>query len=229
MAELPQTRDLPTSAEGYERARVDEAFAEFAERVRELEHVAAELRSELKTLRADRTAPRPRVEPEAWPDTDFAPSSDWIAAVPAPAPHSLTVPRIVLEAAFLLLVGLLAGLADLSAPRIVLLMAGAWVLVALAEWAAAAKRARWHLDEIAPARELTGAAASESTGPWDMPIVEATVVDESESESKTVVTKLAEGDAPEVSTESAPPQPRRGRWRWRRGPAEAGAADSGEA
>ena len=184
MAELPHTRDLPTSAEGYERARVEEAFAEFAERVRELETVAADLRAELRTLRADRAAAPPPapVEHERWPGTGYGPSPDWIAAVPAPLPRAPAIPRIALEAGFLLLVGLLAGLADLSVTRIVLVMAGAWTLVALAEWAAAAKRSRWHLDEVAPARELSEAAASESTGPWDAPIVEATVIDESESE-----------------------------------------------
>jgi hypothetical protein len=225
MAELPHTRDLPTSAEGYERARVDEAFAEFADRVRELETVAAELRAELKTLRAERAA-APRFEPEVWPQAEFAPSPDWIAAVPAPIPHAFRVPRILLEAGFLLLVGLLAGLADLGATRIVLVMAAAWVLVALAEWAAAVKRARWHLDEIAPAREVAG-GGGESTGPWDMPIVEATVVDESESESNTVVTKLP-GDEPEATDAPADAQPRRSRWRRRRSPADSGAVDPTE-
>jgi hypothetical protein len=235
MAELPQTRDLPTSAEGYERARVDEAFAEFAERVHELETVAADLRAELQTLRAERTAPRPamppRVEAESWPGTGFSPSPDWIAAVPAPLPHGLRIPRLVLEGLFLLLVGLFAGLADLSAERIVVVMAVAWVLVALAEWAAAATRARWQLDEVAPPREA-GTADSESTGPWDVPVVEATVVDESESESKTVVTKLPT----DLGAEQEPAAPaeqvteeRRRFWRRRRGAADAGGADPGEA
>jgi hypothetical protein len=109
-------------------------------------------------------------------------------------------------------------------------MASAWVLVALAEWAAAAKRARWHLEEVAPSRDLAE-VASESTGPWDVPIVESTVVDESESESKTVVTKLpAQASEPDVPTDAEPaPEPHRGRWRWRRRPAEAGAADPWEA
>jgi hypothetical protein len=234
MAELPHTRDLPTSPEGYERARVEEAFAEFAERVHELETVAAELRSELQTLRAERTAARPAMPPapetESWPGTGFAPSPDWIAAVPAPIPQGLTIPRVVLEGAFLLLVGLFAGLADLSAERIVLIMAVAWALVALAEWAAAARRARWHLEEVAAPREVA-AADAESTGPWDVPIVEATVVDESGSESKTVVTKPPSDAPAEEQTGIQPEQPtgeQRRFWRRRR-PAEAGAADPREA
>jgi hypothetical protein len=235
MTELPQTRDLPTSAEGYERARVEEAFAEFAERVQELETVAADLRAELQTLRAERVAVRPpmppRVEAESWPGTGFTPSPDWIAAVPAPVPHGFHVPRVVLEGVFLLLVGLFAGLANLSAEKIVVVMAVAWALVALAEWAAATTRARWQLDEVAAPRE-TGTAAAETTGPWDVPVVEATVVDQSESESKTVVTKLpgepGAEDPPAVAAEQATEERRRF-WRRRRSPAEAGAADPWEA
>jgi hypothetical protein len=230
MTKLPRTGDLPHSAEGYERARVEEAFAEFAERVRELETVAAELRAELKTLRAERAAPPARFEHESWPDAGFAPSPDWVGAVPAPIVRGIAVPRLLLEGAFLLLVGLLAGLADLSATRIVLVMAAAWALVALAEWAAATKRARWRLDAIAPALEPADAAASESTGPWDVPIVEATVVDESESESKTIVTKLpVDQSEPDAEAEAASVvTPRRGLRLWRRRPAEAGAADPWE-
>jgi hypothetical protein len=230
MTKLPQTGDLPHSAEGYERARVEEAFAEFAERVRALETVAAELRTELKTLRAERVAPA-RFEHESWPGAGFTPSPDWVAAVPAPISRAPAVPRLALEGAFLILVGLLAGIADLSPTRIVLVMAAAWALVALTEWVAAAKRARWHLDEIAPSLEAADATPSESTGPWDVPIVEATVIDESKSESKTVVTKLPTDQSErDTSIEAAPANtPGRSLRRWRRRPAEAGAADPWEA
>jgi len=196
MAELPQTDTLPHAEEGFDPARVEEAFATFAERVRELESVASELRSELRSLRAERTAPA-GFEDEDWPaETGFAggnlPSADWVAAVPPPLAHDVTVPRLAVEGAFLLLVALLAGLADLGAGWIVLVMAVAWGLTALAEWAAAAKRSRWRLDEIAPAVVLPGPDAADSTGPWDMPVVESTAIDAPApaSESKTVVTKL---------------------------------------
>lgn len=216
MENLPQTGDLPHSAEGYEPARVEEAFAQFAERVRELESVASDLHAELDRLRADRAAPAP-FEEEVWPD-GVAPSPDWVSAVPAPLARPPAVPRLAVEGAFLLLVGILAGVADLSAAWIVLVMAVAWVLVALAEWAALAKRARWRLDEIAPALDSADAAASETTGPWAAPIVEATVIEDSESESKTVVTKLPPpGDPVNESSET----PRRGLGRLRRRPKEA--------
>ena len=233
MSKLPQTDDLPQATEGYDPARVEEAFATFADRVRELESVAAELRNELQSLRADRARPV-RVPDEVWPSEDVGAyaSPDWVAAVPSPLQRGFPVPRLALEAVFLLLTGLFAGLADLSTAWIVLVMAVAWSLVALAEWAAATKRSRWRLDEIAPPLD---AGAADTTGPWDMPVIEATVIDEGpDPESRTMVTKLpaepdlADADAEGEPEAAAPPQRRRG-LRRRKQPAETGAADPWEA
>ena len=230
MSKLPQTEDLPRAGEGYDPARVEEAFSAFAERVQELEAVAGELRAELRSLRAERAAP-PRLDDERWPASPVTnPSPDWVAAVPSPLQRGFTVPRLVLEGAFLLLVALFAGLADLSTEWIVVVMVAAWTLVVLSEWAAAAKRARWHLDEIAPP---LAAEAAETTGPWDMPIVQATVVESGpDPESKTIVTKLP-ADPDEKGKEdtdvSAPAPKRRRGLRRRKQPAEAGAADPWEA
>ena len=231
MSKLPQTDDLPRAGEGYDAARVEEAFNAFADRVRELEAVAGELRAELTSLRAERSAPPPvRFDDEQWPaDPGAHPSPDWVAAVPPPLARGFTVPRLALEALFLLLVALFAGLADLSTEWIVLVMVAAWTLVVLSEWAAAAKRARWHLDEIAPPLEV---AAADTTGPWDMPIVQATVVESGpDPESKTIVTKLPADPAVEeqpVGETTQTPKRRRGLLR-RKQPAEAGAADPWEA
>lgn len=234
MSKLPQTDELPHAGEVYDPARVEEAFATFAERVRELEAVASELRAELHALRSER--PPTRLDDEAWPAEPRAPfaSPDWVAAVPPPLQRGVAVPRLALEAGFLLLAGLFAGLADLSTAWIVLVMTAAWGLVALAEWAAAARRARWRLDEIAA--PLEAAEAAETTGPWDMPVVEATVVDAGpDPESKTVVTKLPAEPEP---FESEPPEPeapvqetaKRRRRFFRRGrDGEAAAADPWEA
>lgn len=236
MTNLPQTDDLPHAGEGYDPARVEEAFAAFAERVRELESVASELRAELQSLRAER--PATRFVDEDWPadpglpHAGFVPSPDWVAAVPPPLTRAFAVPRLALEGAFLLAVAVLAGIADLGAAWIVLVMAAAWALVALAEWAAAAKRARWRLDEIAPPLAVPGTAA-DTTGPWDMPVVGATAIDTPAvaSESKTIVAKLP-ADPVESPAEPEPepgPAPKRGFRLRRRKPAEATAADPWEA
>ena len=227
MSKLPQTDDLPVSG-----ARLEEALGAFADRVRELEAVAGELRAELQSLRAERSAPM-RFDQERWPAEPGAnPSPEWVAAVPAPLARGFTVPRLALEGAFLLLVGLAAGLADLSATWIVLVMAAAWALVAVSEWAAAAKHARWRLDEIAPPLD---ADAADTTGPWDMPVVGATVVESApDPESRTIVTTLPvdpDEQEPEDAAEPEPepaPKSRLG-LRRRKQPAEAGAADPWEA
>lgn len=215
MTELPRTEDPPRSEEGIDPARVEEAFGAFADRVRELESVAGELRSELRALRRERAARTPSAAPaphvlddEAWPvEPGTLAAPDWIAAVPPPALRPVTIPRLVLEGVFLLLVALFAGLAGLSAGWIVLLMAIAWALVALSEWAAAAKRARWRLDEI-PEPVAEAGDAGESTGPWSMPVVHATVVAPPEgSEDHTVVAKLPEApDEADAEPETSPPE-----------------------
>ena len=224
MSKLPRTDELPHAEEGFDPARVEEAFATFADRVRELESVASELRAELHSLRAERSAPS-RFEDEDWPaDTGLAggadPAADWVATVPPPLARAVKVPRLALEGAFLLLVAVLAGLADLEPAWIVLVMVVAWAIVALAEWAAAAKRSRWRLDEIAPPVAVPGPDAADSTGPWDMPVVESTAVDSPEpaSESNTIVAKLPENASGR----------RLGLRRRRKQPAEATAADPWE-
>src|SRR3954449_8942772 len=67
-------------------------------------------------------------------------------------------PRFILEAAFLLLLAVGTGLADLSTRTIVIVMAVAWALVAAIEWIAWRERARyleqgpyaWRADRLAP-------------------------------------------------------------------------------
>lgn len=232
--DLPEAGELPQAPAGYDPARVEEAFAAFADRVRELEDVASELRAELRSLRAERSAPRtPRADPEQWPVDPGEASPDWVASVPAPLVRADPIPRLVLEGAFLLLVALFAGLADLSVAWIVLVMALAWALVVAGEWAAAVRRAHWRLDEVAPP---LGEPAAETTGPWDMPIVEATVVEAGpDAESQTIVTRLpSEPEEPEEpaadeAVESAPPKRRLRLRRRQRQPAESGSPDPWEA
>ncbi len=192
MSELPRTDDLPRAEDGYDADRVEEAFSAFAARVRDLEDVASELRDEVRALRSERRAP---VDDEDWPDADgrpaFAPSPEWIASVPPPLARPFAIPRLAVETAFLLAVALLAGLANLGAAWIVLVMSAAWALVALAEWSAAARRARWRLDEIAPPVAASGSPDGETTGPWNMPVVEATAIAlPDDSESRTVIATL---------------------------------------
>ena len=235
MSKLPQTDELPHADEGFDPARVEEAFATFANRVRELESVASELRAELRSLRAERTAPG-RSDDEDWPvEAGLAgrelPSPDWVATVPPPFARGVTVPRLAIEGAFLLLVaaprrpgrsrrrldrardGRLRGGSSLSrsGPPLPSARAGASM-----RW-----RRRWRCR----------ADASDSTGPWDMPVVESTAIasEATASESKTIVTKLPAGPVERRASPEAPEpeqETRRGR---RRKAAEQTAADPWEA
>jgi hypothetical protein len=238
MGKLPRAEELPRTEDGYDAARVEEAFASFAERVRELESVAGELRAELRSLRSERAGAGRAAQPfddEMWPvepGRNLGPAPRWISSVPAPVVRPLTIPRILLEGAFLLLVALFAGLADLSTAWIALVMAAAWALVALSEWAAAAKRSRWRLDEVAAPLELPGEQAGESTGPWNLPVIEATAVELPEvSESHTVVAPLPEPPTEEDPGETieSPVEPTAGRFRLLRRRKPEPAADPWEA
>lgn len=226
MRKPPQADELPRTEAGYDAARVEEAFAAFDDRVRELESLASELRAELKAVRAERTAPE-RFDDEDWPAearlaNGLGPARDWVTAVPPPFARGTAVPRLLAEGAFLLVVALLAGLADLAAPWIVLVMAVAWALVALTEWVAAAKRAAWRLGEIPPPADTETAA---DTGPWDVPVVEATVVESGpDPESQTIVARLPV--QAEEAVPAAEPTPKRRRFRRRKRSAEASADDS---
>ena len=89
MSKLPQTDELPHADEGFDPARVEEAFATFADRVRELESVAvrASRRAALAAGRADRSRPlrgrglarRGRLAGGG------PPSADWVASRAAAA------------------------------------------------------------------------------------------------------------------------------------------------
>ena len=123
MSELPWTDDLPRSDDGFDPARVEEAFvlvrgARPRARVGR-GRVAQRARERCGPSAAPTSAPA-RYDDEDWPaDARFAgparpPSPTWVASVPPPLLRPFAVPRIALEGVFLLAVALLAGLADLE-------------------------------------------------------------------------------------------------------------------
>jgi hypothetical protein len=129
----------------------------------------------------------PALEP-GWVDVPPAPVSHaWLSALELPVRRRPAVPRVLLETLFLAAVAGAAAIAKLDAPIIAAVMAGAWVLVALIEWAAShAERRR---DEVplllAPAPpEPTPADAA-----WFVPPVEHTLL-EAPADSPTAITKL---------------------------------------
>jgi len=227
---LPRLEELPHGEGGYDRDAVASAFSAFQRRIGELEGTVAALGpvvSELRALRAGVASDAADWSPGNGSGLGAHPG----VVPPPPLPRPVIVPRLVLEAAFLAAVAAVAAVAKLDAVWIVAVMAGAWVLVALSEWAAFLRQRRWRLDEVAPL--ITQTAPDPA---WFVPPVEATMLELSESsESQTVIARLPAGEetvahAPplELDDEPEPGGRRRRLWR-RREPAEAAAEDPWEA
>jgi hypothetical protein len=145
---LPRLEDLPSVEGGYDRKAVERAFNEFYRHAAQLDTTlrmlesfeafqrqAADLRSDLRSLRAASggEAPAPRT---AW-------TTDYRRAFPAARtgpelPEAL--PRVAVEAAFIILVAVGAALAGLSTALVVVLVLAAWLVVGLVEVVASAAR-----------------------------------------------------------------------------------------
>jgi len=114
-----------------------------------------------------------------------APSYAWVSSIPAPIRRRRAVPRLLLEILFLGAAATAAGIAKLDPAAIAAVMVGAWVLVALIEWAASrADRRRDEIPEIIPI--ITAEPAADPA--WFVPPVEQTLI-ETTGET-TAVTRL---------------------------------------
>jgi hypothetical protein len=110
----------------------------------------------------------------------------WLRALDVPTRRRPQFPRLLLEGLFLAAAAAGAAIADLDAVGIAGVMVGAWVLVALIEWAASrADRAR-ELPVFAP----TPAPTPGADPAWFSPPVEQTLLDARPGESVTEVTRL---------------------------------------
>jgi hypothetical protein len=140
---LPRVEDLPVAEQGYEQDSVRAAFDSFYRHaaqldaaLRTLEAVdsfhrqAAALRADMRTLRTAGWTQQPW---SATPAYGYAGRGPREGVSPA-------VWRIAGEAAFLIAVAVVLGVAKLDWWLIVLVMAFAWLLVGLIEWAAARDR-----------------------------------------------------------------------------------------
>ena len=228
-------------AEQDDRQELERELAASRELVRELETelaalkpVAAELRQELRALRAGlgSTAELEELDEEDWPSENGSGQlhGGFATTLPPPLPRPVVVPRLILETAFLVAAAAVAVLADLEPLWIVAVMAAAWVLVALSEWAAFAKQRRWRLDEVAPPVGEGGSPA------WYVPPVEQTVLQASPAadESHTVVsspapdqTEIRQAPAVEETGEISGEQRRRF-WRRRKSAPDAPSGDPWE-
>lgn len=211
---LPRVEELPPAEHGYDREKVREAFdsfyrhiAQLDSTVRALEAVevfrdqAGELRKELRALKAAGWTQQP------WPSYGRERVSPGL-------PESL--PRFAVEAAFLIVVAVVVAVAGFDRLSIVLVMALAWAIVGVVEWAAsrerfartrvpAPQRATAEPVPPAPLRIVpAGSAAAESWSEAAAAEAEA----ELPEEERTVIQPGPEGAVPDPAEPAGPvPEP----------------------
>ena len=146
--------------------------------VRALATQVAGLQSELQTLRAQpRSLPVPDEERPGWDDRMPAQreSAAWVRSLDTPAARRAAVPWLALEIVFIVAVAVLVAVAGLSAPAVVAVMVGAWLLVALAEWTTARAASR---DDALVYGTITPASTTLSQDPsWFDPPIERTALE----------------------------------------------------
>lgn len=165
---LPRIEDLPLAEQGYEQEAVRAAFdafyrhaAQLDASLRALEAVevfrrdADALRNDLRAIRA--LGLGGEAEP-AWAAQTYERARPEIPAVAL---------RLLCEAALIVAVAVIAGVANLGAALIVALMAGAFVVVALSEWLAA--RAQF----VSPASGFVGVDVLEPAPYVETPVAQA--------------------------------------------------------
>ncbi len=146
--------------------------------LRELSARVGSLQTEVQTLRAQtRALPAAETDAAGWEDSRSGGPDllTWVRALDTPPPRGPAVPRLLLEIVFLVSVAVAAAIAELEVVEIVAVMAGAWILVALAELAAA-RSARKRAEAVyAP---FPSVAPGYPTDPsWLAPPVERTALD----------------------------------------------------
>jgi hypothetical protein len=146
--------------------------AELLGAVRALSAQVGGLQAELQALRAEARALPASADAPSWDQSTAVrrEKSAWMRSLDRPGPRPPAVPRLLLEIVFLVAVAGAAAIAELDPVVIVLLMAGAWVLVSGVEWFAV--RAARRQAEIS-AMPLAGTASIFADDPsWFAPPLE---------------------------------------------------------
>lgn len=150
-----------------------------------LEAHVAQLHDEVRRFGPGASLPPPADEPAVTPG---APGSyAWVGAIEAPARRRPQLPRLLLEALFLAAAALAATLAELDPVAIGGVMVGAWVLVALIEWAAS-RADRYREPPVFVTATPTMPAPADPA--WFSPPVEHTLLDGAMGDGDTAVTRL---------------------------------------
>jgi hypothetical protein len=146
--------------------------------VRELSSQVAALQADVHALRAQaRPLPAAASDAPGWDERPGHARSavGWVRSLDSPPARRPAIPWLLLEISFLAAVAVAAAVAELDTTVIVIVMGGAWALVALVEWTAA-RAARRQAEAIyAPLAALGAGFVSDPS--WFAPPVERTVLD----------------------------------------------------
>ncbi|MCW2978031.1 MAG: hypothetical protein JWM06_3312 [Actinomycetia bacterium] len=138
---LPRVEDLPIAEQGYDQEAVRQAFDGFYRHAAQLDASLRALEA-VEVFRRDADALRNDLRALRSLGVGGLEEAAWLTA--RTEPQRLGVPAAVLrlaaEAALIVSVAVIAGVAHLRPVVIVVLMAGAFVIVALSEWLAARAR-----------------------------------------------------------------------------------------
>jgi hypothetical protein len=150
-----------------------------------LEEQVTALRSEVRRLGAVGTLPASSAPAEEAPAVMPA-AYAWLGSVEPPVKRRPQVPRLLLEGLFLAAAATAAAIAKLDAVAVAGVMVGAWLLVALIEWAASRAERRDEPVVYVPQAPLPPA----SDPAWFSPPVEQTLLDVAADGNVTEVTRL---------------------------------------
>ena len=169
-----------------------------------LEEQVTALRGEIRRLGAVGALPSSPPSPAKPPPPITPAAYAWLGAVEPPVRRRPQVPRLLLEGLFLVAAATAAAVAELDAVAIAGVMVGAWVIVALIEWAASRAERRPE-----PGIYLPQAPLPPSADPaWLSPPVEHTLLDAGADDNVTEVTRLPpvedEEDEIEATAERRP-------------------------
>lgn len=163
----------------------------------------SKLSNQIAALQADvRALGRPGTLPPA-DDAEAVPpgAHAWLGTFEVPTRRRFELPRVLLEALFLAAVAAAAAFAELDPVGIAGVMVGAWVLVALIEWAASRAERAPELPLYVPARD----EAPHADPSWYAPPVELTLLEGANDGNVTAVTRLPPlAVDPEATVEQRP-------------------------
>lgn len=156
---------------------------EVAQALERLTQQVTELHEDVRELGGRSPLPVRAEEPAVQP----APGSyAWVGAIDTPVRRRPQVPRLLLEGLFLAAAAAAAAVADLDPAAIGGVMVGAWVLVALIEWAASRADRR----QEPPVFVAAPSAPPVADPAWFSPPVEHTLLEGAAGDGDTAVTRL---------------------------------------